>query len=56
MHDTGILPEQVLLLGVDTGEYDAEASIAELEQLVETAGGEVAVKIIQIRDKPDNVT
>ena len=56
MHETDILPEQVLLLGVDTGEYDAEASMAELVQLVKTAGGEVAGTILQKRAKPDSVT
>ena len=56
MHETDILPEQILLLGVDTGEYDAEASMAELAQLVKTAGGEVAGSILQKRAKPDSVT
>ena len=56
MHETDILPEQVLLLGVDTGEYDADASMAELAQLVRTAGGEVAGSILQKRTKPDSVT
>ena len=56
MHETDILPEQVLLLGVDTGEYDADASMAELVQLVKTAGGEVAGTILQKRAKPDSVT
>ncbi|MBQ6066571.1 MAG: GTPase HflX [Clostridia bacterium] len=56
MHETDILPEQVLLLGVDTGEYDADASMAELVQLVRTAGGEVAGSILQKRAKPDSVT
>ena len=56
MHETEILPEQVLLLGVDTGEYDADASMAELAQLVRTAGGEVAGSILQKRAKPDSVT
>ncbi len=56
MHETDILPEQVLLLGVDTGEYDAEASMAELVQLVKTSGGEVAGTILQKRARPDSVT
>ena len=56
MHETDILPEQVLLLGVDTGEYDADASMAELVQLVKTAGGEVAGTILQKRARPDSVT
>ena len=43
-------------MGVDTGEYDAEASMAELVQLVKTAGGEVAGTILQKRAQPDSVT
>ena len=45
-----------LLLQVDTGEYDADASIEELSGLVETAGGEVYASLVQKRDKADNVT
>ena len=32
-------PERALLAAVDTGEYDAEASLAELYELVRSAGG-----------------
>jgi len=32
-------PERVLLIGLDCGDYDAEASMAELERLTDTAGG-----------------
>lgn len=35
-------PERALLVGVDTGEYDCDASLAELEELASTAGAEVA--------------
>ena len=31
-------PERALLAAVDTGEYDAEASLAELYELVRSAG------------------
>ncbi len=40
-------PERVMLISVDTGEFDAEESIDELELLVETAGGEAVLKMIQ---------
>ena len=33
-------PERALLAAVDTGEYDAEASLAELYELVRSAGAE----------------
>ncbi|MCD7828745.1 MAG: GTPase HflX [Clostridiales bacterium] len=47
-------PEQCILVGIDTGEYDAEISIDELEELARTAGASVFSKLIQKRDKPDN--
>ena len=34
-------PETAVLVGVDLGEYDCEASLDELEELAETAGAEV---------------
>ena len=40
-------PERVMLISVDTGEFDAGESIDELELLVETAGGEAVLKMIQ---------
>ena len=46
----------VLLLQVDTGEYDAEASVEELAGLVYTAGGEVYATLVQKKDKADSVT
>ncbi len=48
--------EICVLVGIDTGEYDAESSIDELEELAHTAGAEVFAKLIQKRDKPDNAT
>lgn len=41
------LPEQAVLLGVDIGEYDAEASLAELEALAVSAGAEVRATVLQ---------
>ena len=48
--------EICILVSVDTGEFDAEASIDELEELAHTAGAEVFAKLIQKKDKPDNAT
>ena len=48
-------PEAVLLLAVDTGEYDAEASVAELKELVRTAGGEVKGVLVQKLPQPHPV-
>ena len=48
--------QRALLVGIDTGEYDAEGSIEELGELVESAGAEPVAVIIQKRDKPDGAT
>ncbi|MBE6790325.1 MAG: GTPase HflX [Clostridia bacterium] len=48
--------EKVLLISVDTGEFDAEVSVNELKELVKTAEGETVAVIIQKRPKPDSVT
>lgn len=49
-------PEVCVLVSVDTGEFDAAASVDELEELAHTAGAQVFAKLIQKRDKPDNAT
>ena len=46
----------MLLISVDTGEFDAEVSVNELKELVKTAEGETVAVIIQKRPKPDSVT
>lgn len=48
--------ERCILVSVDTGYFDAELSINELEQLAETAGAEIYGKMIQKRGKPENTT
>ena len=45
-----------MLVSVDIGEYDAEQSIAELAELVDTAGGETVIKIIQKRPTYDSAS
>lgn len=40
-------PQRVLILAADTGEYDANASVEELKELIKTAGGETAGVMIQ---------
>lgn len=56
MHENKTEQEKVLLVSVDTGEFDAEASIDELEELVNTAGAEVVGKVIQKKDVPEKAT
>ena len=37
MYENEIRPERALLVSVDTGDFDAQVSIDELEELVKTA-------------------
>lgn len=48
--------ELCVLVGIDTGEYDAVSSIDELENLADTAGATVFAKLIQKRETPDNAS
>lgn len=48
--------ERALLICVDTGDFDAEASVNELTLLAESAGAEVVGTIIQRRDTPDGAS
>ncbi len=49
-------PEKAVLVGVDTGEYDCNSSLDELEELTHTAGAVVIGSVTQKRDKPDAAT
>lgn len=49
-------PETAVLVGVDMGEYDCEASLDELEELAKTAGAEVKARVTQRRETPDSAT
>ncbi len=48
--------QSALLVGIDTGEYNAESSMNELYELVDSAGAQAAASIIQKRDRPDGAT
>ena len=50
LHENIQKPERTLLVCVDTGEYDADASLDELEELARTAGAEVVAKVSQKRE------
>lgn len=50
------LKEKALLISVDTGEFDAETSARELEELADTAGAEVLGVMLQKRDTPSGST
>ena len=56
MFETEIKPPKIMLVAVDVGEYDVEDSLDELEELTNTAGGEVVVRITQKRPTFDSAT
>ena len=47
---------RALLVSVDTGGYDAQASLDELEELVKSAGAEPAFTVTQKLQKPESAT
>lgn len=47
---------RVILVGIDTGEYDAQQSIDELAELADTAGCEVVAAAVQNRPAPEAAT
>lgn len=56
MYENKEQKERAVLAGVNTGAFDAEASIDELAELADTADAEVLAKFIQNRESPDNAT
>ncbi|MBQ2444631.1 MAG: GTPase HflX [Clostridia bacterium] len=48
--------QRVLLVCVDTGEYDAQSSLDELWELSESAGAEPVATLTQKKDRPDTAT
>ena len=55
-YENEVKQETCVLVSVDTGDFDAVASLDELEELAFTAGAVVFAKLIQKRDRPDNAT
>ena len=49
-------PTRALLVEVDTGEYDAEASLAELFELAQSAGAEPVASVSQKLSHVDSAT
>lgn len=56
LHENKTSAENALLVSVDTGDFDAEVSLVELEELAKTAGAEVIGKIIQKRQHAEAAT
>ena len=50
------IPVKAVLITVDTGEFDAELSLRELEELARTAGAETVGQVMQKRPSPDTAT
>lgn len=48
--------ERAVLVALDTGEYDADASLLELCELTKTAGADPAFTLLQKRPAPDTAT
>lgn len=48
--------QNAILVGLNTGEYDAECSIQELAALADTAGCQVLRTVIQTREAPESAT
>ena len=56
MHENKEKQERALLVEVDTGEYDAQASLAELYELTRSAGAQPFGAMTQKRPSPDAAT
>ncbi len=48
--------EKAFLISLDCGEYDAEVSMRELEELAKTSGAEIVGEVIQKRPSPEAAT
>lgn len=55
-YENDIQPERAFLVSVDTGDFDAEASMNELYELTESAGAQPIGAMIQKRERPDGAT
>ena len=52
-YENKIEQERAVLVSVDTGEFDVDSSLAELEELAKTAGAEVICQMTQKREAPE---
>lgn len=53
MYENKQQQQTAVLAAVDTGEYDVQRSVDELEELAKSAGAEVLGRMIQRKDRPD---
>ena len=56
MFDNTEKKARIMLAAVDLGEYDVNRSLDELEELTDTAGGEVIVRVVQRRPSIDTAS
>lgn len=56
LHDNEIIPTRAVLVSVDTGEYDAKASLDELWELAKSAGAEPVATLTQKKERPEIAT
>ena len=56
MFENETRPQRAMLISLDTGEYDVQASLAELEELTRTAGADPVLNLTQKRPAPDTAT
>lgn len=56
MHLNEETKQRAILVAVNTGSYDVEASLDELEELTQTAGAEVVGRVLQNLQSPNNAT
>lgn len=56
MYENETRPQRALLVSLDTGEFDAQASLRELEELSRTAGADPVFTLTQKRPAPDTAT
>ena len=56
MIENSVEKERAILVSLDLGEYDVESSLAELSELVESAGAEPILNLVQKRERPTAAT
>ena len=56
LYENETRPQRALLVSLDTGEFDAQASLRELEELSRTAGADPVLTLTQKRPAPDTAT
>ena len=56
MHENTMETTKAVLVSIDTGEFDVQRSVDELEELAKSAGAVVKGRVIQRKERPDPAT